>query len=57
MKSDGRFGEYGGIFVPQILLPALEQLEAAFDAASKDDTFHQELDALLESYAGRPTPL
>ena len=57
MKLDGRFGQFGGMFVPQILLPALEQLEEAFLAAQEDDEFQRELDALLAHYAGRPTPL
>ncbi|MFP6685880.1 MAG: tryptophan synthase subunit beta [Polyangiaceae bacterium] len=57
MIGDGRFGEYGGMFVPQILLPALEQLETAFLDAQSDDTFAAELQELLEHYAGRPTPL
>ncbi|MBW0143973.1 tryptophan synthase subunit beta [Sphingomicrobium clamense] len=54
---DTRFGDFGGAFVPEILLPALEQLEAAFVEAQDDDEFHRELDELLTKYAGRPTPL
>lgn len=57
MKDTGRFGEYGGCFVPELLLPALEQLEAAFLEARVDPSFQAELDGLLASYAGRPTPL
>src|SRR4051812_35766594 len=57
MLSDGRFGAYGGAYVPEILMPALEQLEAAFVAAQADSAFRAELDALLAKYAGRPTPL
>jgi tryptophan synthase beta chain len=57
MKSDGRFGEFGGVFVPQILLPALVELEEAFTAAQADAGFQAELAALLRDYAGRPTPL
>jgi tryptophan synthase beta chain len=57
MLSDGRFGAYGGAFVPEILIPALEQLEAAFVAAQQDDGFRAELSRLLSTYAGRPTPL
>jgi tryptophan synthase beta chain len=53
----GRFGEYGGRFVPETLIPALEQLEAEFRTAWADDAFLQEYNGLLESYAGRPTPL
>ncbi|HEY0044163.1 MAG TPA: tryptophan synthase subunit beta [Allosphingosinicella sp.] len=54
---DGRFGAYGGAYVPEILMPALEQLEAAFIAAGEDQGFQAELTELLTKYAGRPTPL
>jgi len=57
MLSAGRFGAYGGAFVPEILVPALEALEAAFVAAQDDSGFQAELGALLADYAGRPTPL
>jgi tryptophan synthase beta chain len=57
MKSHGRFGSFGGAFVPEILVPALEQLEAAFDEARADAAFASELAGLLLHYAGRPTPL
>ena len=57
MRLDGRFGKYGGCFVPEILLPALEQLEAAFLDSEEDPAFRAELDELLTKYAGRPTPL
>lgn len=57
MLMNGRFGRFGGCFVPEILMPALEQLEAAFLDAEQDVAFRAELDALLASYAGRPTPL
>ena len=57
MKLDGRFGRYGGAYVPEILVPALEQLEEAFLDAQTDDAFKAELDDLLTTYAGRPTPL
>ncbi|HHH30838.1 MAG TPA: tryptophan synthase subunit beta [Polyangiaceae bacterium] len=57
MRGDGRFGEHGGIYVPQILLPALEQLEEAFLEAQQDEAFHGELAEWLAHYAGRPTPL
>jgi tryptophan synthase beta chain len=57
MRLSGRFGRFGGSYVPEILMPALEQLEAAF-LESKDDTdFQRELADLLRHYAGRPTPL
>jgi tryptophan synthase beta chain len=57
MLSDGRFGAYGGAYVPEILMPALEELEAAFVASQSDPAFKAELDGLLAKYAGRPTPL
>ncbi len=53
----GRFGDYGGAFAPETLMPALKELEEAFVAAWADDAFHAELDALLEHYVGRPTPV
>jgi tryptophan synthase beta chain len=53
----GRFGDYGGRFVPETLIAALEQLEAEFRAAWQDDEFRREYAALLQSYAGRPTPV
>lgn len=57
MKLEGRFGEFGGTYVPEILMPALEELEAAFLAAKADEGFREALRELLEDYAGRPTPL
>jgi tryptophan synthase beta chain len=57
MLMDGRFGAYGGAYVPEILMPALEQLEAAFVHAGEDPSFQAELTELLTKYAGRPTPL
>jgi len=57
MRLSGRFGRYGGCFVPEILVPALEQLEAAFLDAQDDPAFAAELNDLLANYAGRPTPL
>ena len=52
-----KFGEFGGIFVPEILIPALEDLESAFDRYKKDKKFNSELNFLLKEYVGRPTPL
>ena len=52
-----RFGGYGGFLVPEILVPALEQLELAFVASREDRGFQDELQSLLQHYAGRPTPL
>jgi len=57
MKSKGYFNGYGGIYVPETLMPALEQLEEAFFKLKKDREFNSELDKLLKKYAGRPTPL
>ncbi len=53
----GRFGEFGGRFVPETLVPACEELEAAFRSAWADDDFRGELNRLLSDYAGRPSPL
>ncbi|MFO7263483.1 MAG: tryptophan synthase subunit beta [Bacillota bacterium] len=53
----GRYGPYGGQYVPETLMAALEELEAAYDDAVADPSFHRELDELRRIYAGRPTPL
>ncbi len=53
----GRFGAYGGRYVPETLMAALEELEFAYAQAEADPAFHSELDSLLQDYAGRPTPL
>ncbi|HET9752442.1 MAG TPA: tryptophan synthase subunit beta [Myxococcales bacterium] len=53
----GRFGAYGGRFVPETLIPALDELEQAWTAARADPAYRLELSTLLETYAGRPTPL
>src|SRR6476469_4877333 len=57
MRLSGRFGRFGGAYVPEILMPALEQLEGAFLDAQDDPAFKAELEGLLADYAGRPTPL
>lgn len=57
MLMDGRYGRFGGCYVPEILVPALEQLEGAFLEAERDPAFQAELNDLLANYAGRPTPL
>ncbi len=57
MRLNGRFGRFGGTYVPEILVPALEQLEAAFLDAQADPAFEAEINDLLANYAGRPTPL
>ncbi|EGR1073314.1 tryptophan synthase subunit beta [Vibrio cholerae] len=56
-KLNAYFGEFGGQFVPQILVPALDQLEQAFIDAQQDDAFRAEFMSLLQEYAGRPTAL
>jgi len=57
MKMGGRFGMFGGAYVPEILVPAITELEAAFLTARDDPEFQTELAGLLTTYAGRPTPL
>ncbi len=54
---EGRFGEFGGRFVPETLVPACEELEASFREAWADAAFRTELSDLLRDYAGRPSPL
>ncbi|NMH58871.1 tryptophan synthase subunit beta [Alteromonas ponticola] len=56
-KLESRFGEFGGMYVPELLVPALDQLEQAFIDAREDASFQQEFTGLLNDYAGRPTPL
>ncbi len=53
----GKFGPYGGQFVPETLMPALEELIAAYDAARHDPAFVAEFEGLLSSYVGRPSPI
>lgn len=57
MITDGKFGKYGGIFVPELLIPALEELEKAFLKYKDDKKFNEELDYYLKEFAGRPTAL
>jgi len=56
-RGPGRFGAYGGRYVPETLVAALEELEREYAKARRDRGFHKELDRLLRDYAGRPTPL
>lgn len=56
-SPSGRFGEYGGRFVPESLVPACEELDKAFHEAWGDPPFREELDFLLRTYSGRPTPV
>ncbi len=53
----GRFGAYGGRYVPETLMAALDELESEYEKAKRDRKFQQRLDHLLKTYAGRPTPL
>ena len=53
----GHFGEFGGKFVPETLMPALSELEAEYERAKQDPAFLEELDGLLRDYVGRPSPL
>lgn len=55
--ADGRFGPYGGRFVPETLMPLIHELEAAYKAAKADPSFQAELDGYLEHYVGRASPL
>jgi len=56
-NTRGYFGPFGGQFVPETLIPALDELEAAFADAREDETFQKELRLLLTDFGGRPTPL
>jgi tryptophan synthase beta chain len=56
-SSKGKFGPYGGQFVPETLMPALTELETAYEAAKNDPDFQAEFHHLLKTYVGRPTPL
>src|SRR6476469_3087646 len=55
--ATGHFGPYGGRFVPEVLMAPIEELEKAYTQAHDDPGFQAELNELLTSYAGRPTPL
>jgi tryptophan synthase beta chain len=56
-SASGRFGEFGGRFVPETLVPACQELEAAFREAWADAAFRRDLDSILRDYAGRPSIL
>jgi len=56
-NEPGRFGAYGGRYVPETLMAALEELERAYEKAKKDKKFQERLADLLRNFAGRPTPL
>lgn len=55
--SEGHFGKYGGRFVPEMLIPALEELESSYEEVKQDPKFKKEFEDLLKNYCGRPTPL
>ena len=57
MKHDGKFGKYGGIFVPELLIPAVEELEDAFYKYKDDEKFKKDLEYYSREFAGRPTGL
>ena len=57
VKPSDRFGSFGGRYVPETMIPALDELESAFDAAMADPAFTAEYRALLRDYVGRPSPL
>jgi len=54
---DGKYGEYGGRFVPETLMAAVEELERAYEESKRDPDFQEQLEYYLTEYAGRPTPL
>jgi len=55
--KNGKFGEFGGQYIPETLVPAIEELEENYLKFKNDKKFKQELDYYLKVYAGRPTPL
>ena len=57
MTAAGRYGRFGGQYIPETLMPAVQELERAFDEARRDEAFTQELNRILREWVGRPTPL
>src|SRR2546426_10464411 len=57
IRKKGRFGRFGGQYVPETLMPALHELEAAYEEAKTDPSFRGELESYFRHYGGRPTPL
>ena len=57
IPKDGRFGDFGGKYIPETLSPAIEELEKSYLEIRNDPTFRKELNKFLLEYAGRPTPL
>ena len=56
-QESDRFGAFGGRYVPETLIPALDELEAAYATAQADPSFRDELSTMLSTYVGRPSPL
>ncbi|WP_459837258.1 tryptophan synthase subunit beta [Halanaerobaculum tunisiense] len=57
MNQNGKFGEFGGKYVPELLIPAIEELEETYEELKDDPEFQAELDYYLQEYVGRPNPL
>ncbi len=57
MSLKGRFGRFGGLYIPEVLMPAVEELAEAYEKYKEDENFRKELDYYLKHYVGRPTPL
>ena len=57
MPKDGKFGDFGGKYIPETLVPAIEELEENYQKIKNDKSFQKEFDYYLKNYAGRPTPL
>src|SRR3989454_6709546 len=57
VRKRGYFGQFGGQYVPETLMPALHELEAAYDEAKEDPRFQEELESYNRHYGGRPAPL
>jgi tryptophan synthase beta chain len=55
--QDGFFGSFGGIYMPEILMPAVKELGLAFDEARTDEVFNRDLEKIMREFSGRPTPL
>ncbi len=54
-ERKGRYGEYGGQYIPETLVPAVQEVERAYEHYKNDPAFQKELQDLLEKYAGRPS--
>ena len=57
MTKKGRYGKFGGQFVPETLMTALQQLDEAYEAAKRDPAFQETLNGYLKDYVGRENPL